>query len=100
MIDGPSGESILTFDRLLNPTLEAIRSLGGSASIAEINNLVIETLDLTTAIAQIPHGLGRMTELEYRLGWSRTYLKKIWPDRQLRKRGLVIYSVRIEYSNG
>ena len=76
MIDGPAGESIPAYDTLLNPTLEAIRSLGGSASIAEITDRVIETLGLTTAIVQTPHGRGSRTELEYRLAWSRTYLKK------------------------
>ena len=76
MVDTPVGQSVPTFDMLLNPTLGAIRSLGGSASIAEIDNRVIETLALTNAIAQIPHGQGRVTELEYRLGWCRTYLKK------------------------
>ena len=76
MIDDPSQDSIPAHHALFNPTLEAIRSLGGSASIAEIVNRVIEILGLTDDIVQVPHGRGRVTELEYRLAWSRTYLKK------------------------
>ena len=68
--------SVPQFHELFNPTLDAIRALGGSASIAEIVNRVIEDLKLTPDITQVPHGKGRPTELEYRLHWSRTYLKK------------------------
>jgi restriction system protein len=68
--------SVPTFDALFNPTLDAIRDLGGSASIAEIANRVIENLRLPTEVIQVPHGRGRQTEVEYRLAWSRTYLKK------------------------
>ena len=68
--------SVPQFHALFNPTLDAIRALGGSASIAEIVNRVIEDLKLTPDITQVPHGKGRLTELEYRLHWSRTYLKK------------------------
>ena len=61
---------------LLNPTLDAIRALGGSASIKEIDDQVTQQLDLSSGVTQVPHGNGRQTELEYRLGWARTYLKK------------------------
>ena len=67
---------------LLNPTLTALHALGGSASISEIANRVIEDMGLSAAITQIPCSRGkksgreeRMTELEYRLGFARTYLK-------------------------
>ena len=62
--------SVPQFHELFNPTLDAIRALGGSASIAEIVNRVIEDLKLTPDITQVPHGKGRPTELEYRLHWS------------------------------
>ena len=61
---------------LLNPTLKAIRELGGSATVAEIAVRVIENINLRPDVAQIPHGDGRLTEVEYRLAWSRTYLKR------------------------
>ena len=66
-----------TYDALFNPTLHAIRGLGGSASISEITSRVTRELDLPPDITEKPHGRqGRQTELEYRLAWSRTYLKQ------------------------
>ena len=76
MVKDPSENRVPTFTALFNPTLEAIRSLGGSASNPEITNQVIEDLNLPEQITQIVHGQGRQTELEYRLAWSRTYLKQ------------------------
>ncbi len=71
MVDVPA------YDKLLNPTLEALRKLGGSATITELLEQVIEDTQLPQEIVEIRH-LGRtnQTELEYRLAWSRTYLKK------------------------
>ena len=65
------------YHELLVPTMDAVRALGGSASINEITSQVIETLDLPTQVTQIPHGRDGRTELEYRLAWARTYLKKV-----------------------
>lgn len=66
-----------TFDRLLNPTLAALRRLGGSASITELLEQIVEDLQLPQEVAEQAHsGRGNQTELEYRLAWSRTYLKK------------------------
>lgn len=66
-----------TFDKLFNPLLKAMQELGGSATIDEINTKVIESLNLTQEILDIPHGEeGGRTEIEYRLAWTRTYLKK------------------------
>ena len=62
--------------QLYDRTLDAIRSLGGSASVAEIAQWVIVDLGLPDDLAQLPHGRGSQTELEYRLAWSRTYLKQ------------------------
>lgn len=59
---------------LMNPTLIAIRSLGGSASNKEIVDRVVDNMELES-VSEILHGDGRLTELEYRLYWSRTYLK-------------------------
>lgn len=71
MVDVP------TFDKLLKPTLTALRRLGGSASIKELKEQIIEDLQLPQKVASISHpGNSNMTELEYRLAWSRTYLKK------------------------
>lgn len=75
MAEMPDRPQIPTNAELLNPTLAAIRSLGGSATIAEIGNRVTADLGLPEDVTQVPHGKGSQTELAYRLGWARTYLK-------------------------
>jgi restriction system protein len=67
-----------TYDQLLNPTLKALHALGGSASIAELVQHVIADLRLPSEVIEQPHkGSKSWTELEYRLAWARTYLKKV-----------------------
>jgi restriction system protein len=67
-----------TFDRLMLPTLKALESLGGSGSIEEIANAVILALNLPESITSQAHNPEKssQTEVEYRLAWARTYLKK------------------------
>ena len=69
----------------MNPTPDAIRQAGGSTSIGEIAELVIQERNLPESVTSELHGDGPQTELEYRLGWARTYLKR---------RGLITNSVR------
>jgi restriction system protein len=64
------------YNEMFNPLLEALHELGGSGSIEEINNKVIELQNYPAEIVDILHGEGPTTEIEYRLAWSRTYLKK------------------------
>jgi restriction system protein len=64
-------------DELFNPTLRALRELGGSASITELSEQIIEDLQPPQEVIEQPHpGKVNQTELEYRLAWARTYLKK------------------------
>lgn len=66
-----------TFDEMMNPLLDALNELGGSGTIDEINNKVFEIMKITESILDIPHGEeGGISEVEYRLAWTRTYLKK------------------------
>ncbi|MGP8217086.1 MAG: restriction endonuclease [Bacteroidia bacterium] len=66
-----------SFDELIIPTVKAIIQLNGSGTVEEINTKVYEIAKLTDDILQIPHGEeGRINEIDYRLAWSRTYLKK------------------------
>ena len=66
--------TIPKFDELFNPTLEAIKKLGGSASISELNEEVTKHLHLSNdEIAKVHNE--RIAELEYRLAWARSYLK-------------------------
>ena len=65
------------YHELLNPTLAALRRLGGSAAITELLEQVVEDLRLPQEVVEHPHpGAGNTTELGYRLAWARTYLKK------------------------
>ena len=70
-----NGVSVPSFDSMMNPLLAALRQLGGSASIEEINNKVAELLELNDEQLQAPHPRGRGSEVDYRLAWTRTYLK-------------------------
>lgn len=70
-------ENIPNFDQLMIPTLEALKGLGGSGTIEEINEKASEIAKIDDNILQIPHDdSGLQSEVEYRLAWSRTYLKK------------------------
>jgi restriction system protein len=64
------------YNEMFNPVLQALYELGGSGTIEEINNKVIELQNYPADIVDILHGEGSTTEIEYRLGWVRTYLKK------------------------
>jgi restriction system protein len=65
-----------TFDSMLLPTIEALQALGGSGTTEEIFEQVIQILDLPDTVLEVLHGSTSRTEVEYRLAWSRTYLKK------------------------
>lgn len=66
-----------SFDELLVPTVKALVRLGGSGSVEEINNLVYEIAKIPEDVLQIPHGdSDTRKEVDYRLAWSKTYLKK------------------------
>src|SRR4051794_30140632 len=66
-----------SYDELIIPTVDALIKLGGSGTIEEINNAVYELIGLSEEVIQIPHGEeGTTNEVDYRLAWSRTYLKK------------------------
>ena len=62
---------------LLNPLLEAVKQLGGSGTIEEINTRVAENLQLPDDQLDIPHNPANdtRTEFEYRMAWARTTLK-------------------------
>ena len=69
--------SLPTFDDLLIPIVKALIQLGGSGTIEEINSKVYEITELPDDILQVPHGdEGTTNEVDYRLAWARTYLKK------------------------
>lgn len=70
-------DNIPTYDKMLIPTLEALKLLGGSGSIEEINEKVYEVAKFDEEILAIPHDEnGVQSKVDYRLAWARTYLKK------------------------
>ena len=72
-----ANNNLPSFDILIIPTVKALKELGGSGSVEEINNKVYEIAKISDDILQIPHGdEGTTNEVDYRLAWSRTYLKK------------------------
>lgn len=69
---------IPTFDQMMNPLIQALKSLGGSGTIEEIEDKVTEILHLSDEQLEVLHNpeKGGQTEIGYRLAWTRTYLKK------------------------
>jgi restriction system protein len=67
-----------TFDRLMNPLLRALQALGGSGSIEEIYDKVVELEQFPDSVLSQIHDPEKssQTEIGYRLAWARTYLKK------------------------
>ena len=70
--------NVPTFDQLMNPTIQALHELGGSGTIEEIYAKVTQLVNLSDEQLGLLHNpqRGGQTEVEYRLGWVRTYLKK------------------------
>jgi restriction system protein len=66
------------YHAFFNPLLKALVALGGSGSIQEINEKVIELMQFGNDALEVIHDpeTGNETEIEYRLAWARTYLKK------------------------
>ena len=69
---------IPTFDTYMNPLIQALKELGGSGTIEEIATKTAEIIGLTDEQLEVFHNpeKGSQTEFEYRLAWTRTYLKK------------------------
>ncbi|WP_375562497.1 restriction endonuclease [Bernardetia sp. OM2101] len=65
------------YDKFIIPTLKALKKLGGSGSIDEINETVYLLAELSEEILEVQHDEnGVQSEVDYRLAWARTYLKK------------------------
>ena len=66
-----------TFDALMNPLLKALFALGGSGSVGEIYEKVLELENISEELALVQHNSEKsnQSEIAYRLAWARTYLK-------------------------
>ena len=62
-----------------NPILQALRHLGGSGTIQEIDDKVAKIMNLTDEQLERLHNSDESgkTEVGYRMGWARTYLKRV-----------------------
>lgn len=66
-----------TCNDLINPTITVLQKLGGSGKINEIYEEILKILSLPEEIINFPHSdKSSQSELQYRLAWARTYLKK------------------------
>jgi restriction system protein len=65
------------YNALLWPALVALRSLGGTAKLEEIDEAIIEAEGFSDQQMGVLHKDGPRSEVEYRLAWARTYLKSM-----------------------
>jgi restriction system protein len=67
-----------TFSSLMNPLIIALRQLGGSGSVGEIYDKVVEIQAIPEEVLAKLHDpeKSNQTEVAYRLAWARTYLRK------------------------
>lgn len=63
------------FNELMIPTLNALKQLGGSASVEELPDIIAKNLNFGDDIQSVMHLDTSRSELAYRLAWARTYLK-------------------------
>ena len=66
-----------TYEDLLWPTLKALESIGGSASIQELSSQLAIDMSLPDEILDVLHKDGPQTKVFYRAAWARTHLKII-----------------------
>jgi restriction system protein len=71
--------TVPTFDACMKPMVAALRRLGGSATIPELYEAVVDEMKLTDDQLAVIHDAerGNQTEAAYRMAWARTYLKKV-----------------------
>lgn len=69
---------MVTYDQLMVPLMMALVNLGGSGSIDEIYETVVDIENFDEETLAILHNPGKssQSEIGYRLAWARTYLKK------------------------
>lgn len=65
------------YNEMMTELFQAIKELGGSGTINEIDQKTLEILQLPQDVTEYPHGDGNKTEIQYRLAWTRTYMKKV-----------------------
>lgn len=66
------------FQRTMNPLLEVLRESPAPLPIEELDRRVVARMDLPADVLAIPHDAKKpdRSEVEYRIAWARTWLKK------------------------
>ena len=60
---------------MMTPTVQALHNLDGSGTNSELYDEVVKILALTEEQLQKPHKGGNQSQVYYRLGWVKTWLK-------------------------
>lgn len=72
----PRKYTVPRYPNLMNPILRALKENGGSCTIGEIHDRVLEQLKLPKVTVEELHNNSNQSELDYQLAWARTYLRK------------------------
>ncbi len=69
--------TVPTFDAMMNPLIQALKQLGGSGTVEEIEAKVAEVMALSDTQLEMPYEVDKAgrTIFQYRLAWTRSYLK-------------------------
>ena len=68
-------DNLPKYHELMHPTLVALRDEGGSASLNEINDAVIEKIKLAPEALEVEYSSGAGAVIPDRLSWARSHLK-------------------------
>lgn len=63
------------YDKFFEPAFLALKELGGSATVEELDRKAFEIMKLSDDQLSVIHR-GSQSKAEYRMAWARTYLKK------------------------
>lgn len=63
------------YHELMQPTLQALDGIGGSGTLNEINDAVIELIDLPAEALAVEYASGAGAVIPDRLSWARSHLK-------------------------
>lgn len=69
--------TVPSYDAYMWPIVERLRARGRSMTNEEMLDDVSAHMGLSEEIRAVPHGATGQTEVEYRMAWARTYLKKM-----------------------
>lgn len=65
------------YQEFFNPILDALKELGGSATVQELDEKVAEVMKLSAEMTDYTKPGERVPVVRYRLTWARSYLKKV-----------------------